>query len=65
MSDVTYVVLAYYWRGEQRGNLWTPVLNWSEPFLLDVNNCIGDEVGHAKDLKVELSQKSSVRLFHI
>ena len=27
-QTVNHVVLAYYWRGEQRGNLWAPLLQW-------------------------------------
>jgi CRP-like cAMP-binding protein len=33
-----HAVLAFSWRGEQRGQLWVPTLSWSEPFLLMLPN---------------------------
>ena len=33
-QTVNNVVLAYYWRGEQRGDLWAPLLQWSVPVSL-------------------------------
>lgn len=38
-QTVNNVVLAFYWRGEQRGSLWAPLLQWSVPVLPFASVC--------------------------